>query len=213
MAEGVAAADEGGAGGEDIVDEEDMAAFELLGVLDTEGSFDILLSFGGAGEALLAGVTMADEGLGVHLAIHHLCDTATKQFALVIAALEAPPPVEGYGHQEVDVVETGGMQQLQSQLAPHKEAELAVLVELHGVDEFLHGVAMMEDEEGGGVREGWNTPGQEPLGVIVVVTAIEGMRERRETVQAYLPFSPHQHLAAAGASAWKKNLEQGESEM
>ncbi len=93
--EGVAAADEGGASGEHVVDEEDVATFELLGMTDAEGTLDIALAVGGAGAALLAGVAVTDKGFGVHLTLHHLGDTATEQLALVVTALEAPPPVEG----------------------------------------------------------------------------------------------------------------------
>ena len=39
--EGGAAAGEGGTGGEDIVDKEDMVPFELFGVADGEGIFDV----------------------------------------------------------------------------------------------------------------------------------------------------------------------------
>ena len=41
MGEGIAAAGEGGTGGEDIVDEEDMVPFELFGMADGEGIFDV----------------------------------------------------------------------------------------------------------------------------------------------------------------------------
>ena len=96
--EGIAAADEGGAGGEDIVDEENMAAFKLFGMFDTEGSLDIALALGSIGEALLTGVAVTDEGFAVHLAVHHFRDAATKQFALVIATLETSSPVERHGN-------------------------------------------------------------------------------------------------------------------
>ena len=96
--EGVAATDESGASGEDVVDKEYVMSFELFGMSDTKSTLDIALAVGGAGETLLTGMAVTDKRFGVHFARHHFGDTAAKQLALVISSLEPSAPVERYRH-------------------------------------------------------------------------------------------------------------------
>lgn len=120
FAECFAAACDGCTGSEDIVDEEQVTPFELLGILDTECSCDVAFAVSTAGEALLAGVTMTDKGFCVDFTIHDFSNAATQQFALVVSSFEASSPVERYRQQEVDVVKSSGVQQILSHLATHE---------------------------------------------------------------------------------------------
>ena len=109
---------------------------------------DILLAVGRGLQALLLCVAVAAQGACIHLAVHDLGNAPTEQFALVVASSEASPPVQWHRDEEVDVVETAGGQQFEAHLAPHEEAEVGVAVEFHGMDGFLHGVAVAENENG-----------------------------------------------------------------
>ena len=101
-----AAADEGGTGGEDVVDQQDVFPGELVGMMEAESILDVFLAIGGGLEALFVGVAVAHQGACVNGAVHYLRDTATEEFALVVATLQAAAPVQGDWYQEVDVVET-----------------------------------------------------------------------------------------------------------
>lgn len=120
--EGLAAAAEGGAGGEDVVDQQNVSAGKVVGVAQGEGAGNVLLAVGRGLEALLACVAVTAQGAGVYLAVHDLGNAAAEQFALVVAALDTTPPVERYGHKQVDVVEATRGQELESHLASHLDA-------------------------------------------------------------------------------------------
>jgi hypothetical protein len=207
LGEGGAAAGEGGTGGEDVVDEEDMAPFKLFGMADGEGILDVEEAVVGGLEALLMGVTVAADGTAVDGSREGLCDAAAEELALVVAALESAAPVERHGDEEVDFVETTRMQQVQAHATTHKEAEVAVAVELHGVDEALDGVALLKEEERRGMLDR-DESGEELLGGISVVRAVERGAEVGETVETDLFLTLHQHFAAAGAGGGEKNLEE-----
>lgn len=183
-----------------------MTAFELLGMFDAEGTHDVALTLGGAGTALLGGVAVSDEGFGVDLSRHDFGDAATEQFALVVTAAEATSPVEGYGDQQVDVVEAAGVKQVKPHLASHEETQVAILVELHGMDEPLDGIVFVEGEERGGVLEVVDASAEESFGVVLVVAAVAGTGEGGQAMEADLAFAAHQHFVATGAGGGEYGL-------
>ena len=63
---------------------------------------------------------MPHQGAGVDRSAHDLADATAEQLALIITALQASTPMQGDGHQEVDVVKTTRMEQFQSHLSSHE---------------------------------------------------------------------------------------------
>ena len=51
------------------------------------------------------------------------------------------------------------------------------MVKLHGVNNFLHGVAVMECKHGGGIHHRGDASCEEAFGVVVVVSTIKGVSE------------------------------------
>ena len=94
LRKGLAAADEGGSGGENVVDQQDVFPAEVVGVAEAESILDVLLAVGGGLAALFMGITVAHQGAGVDGTAHYLRYTAAEKFALVISSLQAASPVQ-----------------------------------------------------------------------------------------------------------------------
>lgn len=75
------------------------------------------------------------------------------------------------------------------------------------MNDLLYGVALPEYENRSGFMQR-NAAGEQALGAVVVVGGVEGGGEIGQTVDTDLVLASHQHIAAAGAGAGKKGLDE-----
>ena len=103
---GFCAGRDGGACGDDIVNKQYMASFQLLGFADGEGSFYIGGSFVGVALALFPCVSVAYQCVAANLTVEDFGYALTEKKALVVAAIQFSSPVQRYGHQDVYVIKS-----------------------------------------------------------------------------------------------------------
>ena len=100
----VAAGCDGGAGGEDVVNEEDVLAFYHLWANKAEGALHVLQTLRSGEASLGGGVADAEDGGGGNGQTGHLADALGNEKTLIVAALLLPLEVERQGNDDVDVV-------------------------------------------------------------------------------------------------------------
>ena len=122
--EGVEGFGEGGAGGEDVVDEGDVAAGDGRFGVEGEGVAEV----GGAAGGCLAGLGCVwaggTQGVGAQGDGEVAGDGLGDDLGLVVAAAEAFEPVHRYGDEEVDVGEDVGGLEVEGELRGEEGDEL-----------------------------------------------------------------------------------------
>ena len=92
-----------GAGGEDIVHQEDGFVFDLIGgageAAEADGAFEVFEAGGAVEVGLVAGGAGAAEDVGDG-EVGGFGKLAAEFFGLVVAPVVSPPPVEGDGDQD-----------------------------------------------------------------------------------------------------------------
>lgn len=145
---------ESGAGGHDIVDEEDGASTNPFGAFHGEGVLEVVLPVIAGEACLMFGVEDPKKRAAVGTTVEPPGERDGKQGALVVAALPFAAGMEGDGHDNVD----GGELQLCADRAFKKIHEIFAkpnrLSELEVLNELIRGF-VVDDGATGELVGGW----------------------------------------------------------
>ena len=97
--------EDGGCGGDDVVNNENVFVDEVFGRIEDEGATDVLLSLGRGEFCLACVVVLSGDGVGVDGYVGVLADAFGEFEALVVASLHLAALGNGYGQDEVNGVE------------------------------------------------------------------------------------------------------------
>ena len=127
----------GGSGGDDVVDEEYVLAFQLFGLSDGKDSFHIVESLDAVFVRLRFGVLCAYQVAAGDGAAEGLHDAFAQPQALVVSASAFLALVQWHGDDDVDVVELSALGDFCPQLPSHQYGQLFVAVVFDLVQDAL----------------------------------------------------------------------------
>ncbi len=215
----LAASDDGGSGGANIVDDEEVLAcevgdgvlFALLVVVvfgEVEHMPYIVLSLPAVLVCLAFHEDVSPHGVGDDGQVGLLLYASGYLLALVVTTLLDSIGSEGYGDDGVDVVEEVGDDALVADEPAHVDADVGAVTVLQGIENVGgEGVAVVI-EVGAASLDGYLNP--EHLRHLVLVWVFPGLCvwQAYEARGAERLFRTHEPVATNGAIAWKQEVYQ-----
>lgn len=193
--EGLGARAEGGAGGDDVVDEEDVLAGQGVGGRDGKDFLHVEPTVVDLFVGLRVGVVGAAQAGGVDGELQHAVEAAGYPFRLVVAAFTLFTGMEGDGQEQVGLVGQEGVAIGQSCHATQPETDFLVVVIFQGMDQLLHVSALLVAQEGDGMED-VGLAGKEVGGRVLLQVVVAGKRQVVEAFQADMLFAAHQRVVA-----------------
>jgi len=139
-AKGACHGGEGGAEGDDVVDDEHPARTDGFDIAQGEDAFDVGVAFARSEGGLRGIVDGAFDPVGANGNAELLGDAEGDVFALVVTALPLALRREGYGDNGLDAVEEVAGEEFRPHDSPDKAGEIGAVVVFEGVNEVSHGV-------------------------------------------------------------------------
>ena len=139
----------GFASGDEVIDEEDVAAVELLGMVDSKGIGNVVVALIAALERLLRRMADARDVGGIHRTTNDLADTAGNVFRLVVTAFTQPSRMKRHRHNYVDSIEEIRVLEGQCCLSAELVTDERLVGKFHAVNHVLHRRVFLEEEKGG----------------------------------------------------------------
>ena len=200
--ERLGAGDDGGTGGDDVVDDEEMPVADALAIGELEDLLDVLVAL----PASATGLAAFEDGASHHLIVYRetrdLTDASGDLHALVVASLSLTLTGQRYGHDGVDTLEEAAALDLSGQHASHHHADFRVILVFQLIDDGGGlGVGLIV-EEGRGPLNRNLTP--EGLGedVLVGVAMVAGTWQVEVALAAEHLFGDGEATVAHHTETW-----------
>ena len=200
--ERLGAGDDGGTGGDDVVDDEEMPVADALAIGELEDLLDVLVAFPASATGLAAFEYGASHHLIVYRETRDLTDASGDLHALVVAPLSLTLTGQRYGHDGVDTLEEAAALDLTGQHASHHHADFGVILVFQLIDDGGGlGVGLIV-EEGRGPLNRNLTP--EGLGedVLVGVAMVAGTWQMEVALAAEHLFGDGEATVAHHTETW-----------
>ena len=200
--ERLGAGDDGGTGGDDIVNDEEMFVADALAIGKFEDFLDVLVAL----PASATGLAAFEDGASHHLIVYRetrdLTDASGDLHALVVAPLSLTLTGQRYGHDGVDALEEPAALDLTGQHTAHHHSDFRVILVFQLVDDGGGlGVGLVVEEGRGPLNRNLSPEG---LGedVLVGVAMVAGTWQVEVALAAEHLFGDGEATVAHHTETW-----------